>query len=175
MQSYPEELRQKALQLIATGMHTVEIAEVCGVSATTVRRWKNPAYHTSVIQAHNRWKVNNPERMAMAQRNWRRNSPEKAKAKDQRKYRRDYAKRPGKFHARAALYRARKRSVPGPANKIERLMCENYYILAKELTEQTWVLHHVDHIWPISKGGPHLPWNLRVVTAQENPSKGANI
>jgi 5-methylcytosine-specific restriction endonuclease McrA len=58
---------------------------------------------------------------------------------------------------------------------IEKLMCRNYYLMARELTEQTGVNHEVDHIWPISKGGPHLPWNLQVLTQEENRKKRDKI
>ena len=37
---------------------------------------------------------------------------------------------------------------------------------------ETGIKHEVDHIWPLSKGGPHLPWNLQVLT-KEDGTKGA--
>jgi RNA polymerase sigma factor (sigma-70 family) len=37
------------------------------------------------------------------------------------------------------------------------------------------VEHHVDHIFPISKGGLHTPDNLRVITAKENMMKRDKI
>lgn len=35
--------------------------------------------------------------------------------------------------------------------------------------------YEVDHIIPISKGGPHHPSNLRVITRQENRKKSAKM
>ncbi len=33
--------------------------------------------------------------------------------------------------------------------------------------------HHVDHVFPLSKGGLHVPWNLQVLTAEMNLHKHA--
>ena len=54
-------------------------------------------------------------------------------------------------------------------------MIEYRYQDAKRLTEETGVQYEVDHIIPLAKGGPHLPWNLQVITKAENLSKGARI
>ena len=45
------------------------------------------------------------------------------------------------------------------------------YKLRDLLTKATGVEYHVDHIWPLSKGGPHWSGNLQVITAEENLSK----
>ena len=34
---------------------------------------------------------------------------------------------------------------------------------------------HVDHIYPLSKGGLHVPWNLQYLTAEENMRKGSKV
>ena len=43
------------------------------------------------------------------------------------------------------------------------------------ITEETGVPHHVDHIYPISKGGLHHPDNLQILTATENIHKGNKL
>ena len=43
------------------------------------------------------------------------------------------------------------------------------------ITEETGILHHVDHIHPISKGGKHHPDNLQILTAIENIRKGNKL
>ena len=43
------------------------------------------------------------------------------------------------------------------------------------ITEETGILHHVDHIHPISKGGKHHPDNLQILTATENIRKGNKL
>jgi ribosomal protein S24E len=39
------------------------------------------------------------------------------------------------------------------------------------LTETTGIMHHLDHIVPLAKGGIHHPINCQVITAEENCSK----
>ena len=44
-----------------------------------------------------------------------------------------------------------------------------------DISESTGIPHHVDHIFPVSKGGTHHPSNLQILTAKDNLRKGAKI
>ena len=54
----------------------------------------------------------------------------------------------------------------------EREAIKSVYLKAQELTEQTGIEHHVDHIQPLSKGGEHAAFNLQILTREENLLKG---
>jgi len=58
---------------------------------------------------------------------------------------------------------------------IEKDRLEKSYKLRSLLTKATGVEYHVDHIWPLSKGGPHWSGNLQVITAEENWSKSDSM
>ena len=51
-------------------------------------------------------------------------------------------------------------------------LCIPFYAEARRLSRETGILHHVDHIIPLSKGGLHCQTNLQVLTATENIKKG---
>jgi hypothetical protein len=78
----------------------------------------------------------------------------------------------------AAKIKKRKRATPNWLNWFHKAQIEEFYELAAARTMQTGVEHHVDHVVPI-KGkkvsGLNVPWNLQVLTAQENMRKHARF
>lgn len=70
-----------------------------------------------------------------------------------------------------------KKAIPKPLRKcpIETDRLLKIYKLRAIISESTGVEHHVDHMWPLSDGGPHWSGNLQIITAEENLSKNASV
>lgn len=137
-------------------------------------------------EANIRWAKNNPNKVkAINQKSYRKHRAkklqivklwrEKNRERVQQRHRAWLKNNIAKTRAINANRRRQKRNAPGPHSIIEKLMVENYYQQAQKLSQSTGVEYHVDHIWPLSKGGPHLPWNLQVITARENLVKHNKI
>jgi hypothetical protein len=91
-----------------------------------------------------------------------------------------YAKiNPGKMNARSAKRNAAKfQATPKWLTRTQLFEIEGFYIEAARLTKETGIPHHVDHIVPLqgkTVRGLHVPWNLQILTAIENLSKGNRI
>ena len=92
-----------------------------------------------------------------------------------------------KLNAKDAKRRARKlNACPDWLTQEHHNVIADLYATAQKLTKETGIPHHVDHIVPL-KGkscdlgtglmrhtisGLHVPWNLQVVSEEENLSKG---
>lgn len=74
----------------------------------------------------------------------------------------------------AKRYASKMAAIPQVREDLEPIMRAEVlaiYAEARTTTELTGVRHDVDHIFPLSKGGVHAPWNLRVLLGSENQSK----
>ena len=59
--------------------------------------------------------------------------------------------------------------------EVERKRLQDTYKLRQLISDATGIEHHVDHMVPLSKGGPHWSGNLQILTATENLSKRAKL
>ena len=75
------------------------------------------------------------------------------------------------FARRSAERRAKLKGQSPKLSKSQKLWVKAIYKRAQLLTQLTGIIHHVDHWWPISKGGLHVPWNLYVIPAEDNLRK----
>ncbi len=75
----------------------------------------------------------------------------------------------------AKTYRYRSRKKNQMPSDVDHRKIESIYAKAEELTNLTGIMHHVDHIIPLSKGGLHHQDNLQVLTKEENLKKGNKI
>jgi 5-methylcytosine-specific restriction endonuclease McrA len=70
--------------------------------------------------------------------------------------------------------RRHREATPKWLTPAERLQMRELYVQARKLTELTRERYVVDHIVPLRGGsvcGLHVPWNLRVITQEENLKK----
>lgn len=116
-----------------------------------------------------RWAKENPEkRKAIAQR-WVKENPEK-RYETQRRGR---LNNPGLYAAHYKMRQQRKRqAMPAWADQDA---IRAIYDRCAEIVKQTGIPHDVDHFYPLKNDrvcGLHNEYNLRIVTAFENRSKG---
>jgi hypothetical protein len=121
----------------------------------------------------------NPEKFKEKSKLKRQENPEKTRKIVNKSYKKIYAKRYNQERARLNnLSASRRRATPRWISAIEKAMIQEIYDVAKSMTMQTGIKHHVDHIMPINgvnSCGLHLPWNLQILTAFENCSKKNKI
>ena len=144
----------------------------CGCIVKYVSTWschfcvKQKGYKKLMSGALDKYQT--PEVVNKRVKKWRENNPEKLKEQHQRQYEKDRG-------AKQAKYRATKRDQTPDLTPDEEQRIRQIYQECGIMTEQTGVLHHVDHIVPISRGGLHHPDNLQILTAYDNQSKGAKL
>lgn len=127
---------------------------------------KNKQYYAEYRE---NWRSNNQERKRKSDTEYRKANPQvhrKSILKWANKNR-------PKVNSIAAKRRAAKQNAtPSWANLDDIL---SFYEEAARLTAETGIEHHVDHIIPLQSEnvcGLHIPWNLQVLPAIDNISKG---
>lgn len=106
---------------------------------------------------------------------WRKANKE-IRRKDQALYRKRH---PGKVNAATAKRDSKKlQRTPRWLTNLQFSHIEMFYVAAVEMKKSTGVDFEVDHIVPLNGelvSGLHVPWNLQVLTASENSSKGNKL
>ena len=119
--------------------------------------------HREILQAQTRlWRKNHPEKCAEHRRKWAAVNPDKDRAAKQAYE----VANPENRRGASARRRARRLKASPPWLTLEQ---------RKErarIYRECPVGHEVDHIVPVVKGGPHIAWNLQILTRAENRKKG---
>ena len=121
------------------------------------------------------WKNKNKEHVRAEGLQWQRQNREKCRASSLAWAQRNKAK----ICRNTVAYKNRKsKAQPSWLSAIQLAKIAEMYDVALAKTTQTGIVHHVDHIYPL-KGlegcGLHVPWNLQVIPAFENISKGNKV
>ena len=149
--------------------HAVYCTELCGTLYRN-KRWQ-AANPDKMKRAIKRWGDRNRARVLENNRRWRHKDLAKhaQRAKDWRKA------HPEKWNALVmARYAAKTRAIPVWLERADKLEIEDTYRRAREVTATTGRRWHVDHIIPLRGKevcGLHVPWNLQVLSAEENVRK----
>jgi len=118
-------------------------------------------------------KALNPEKLREKSRassaRWRNNNLEKAKERNRIWRIENRAKTVAYAQKREAL---KKSAIP---DDFWHEAVLDLYRIAERITKCLGIEHHVDHIWPISKGGSHCHRNMQVIPAKLNQMKSARI
>lgn len=116
----------------------------------------------------------NKEKVTATKKAWRESNKEKVAA-SKKAYREANA---DKVNAIASRRRALKLNlIPKHLKKcpVEKQRLLDIYKLSTLISKATGIEYHVDHMWPMSDGGPHWSGNLQIITAYENMSKNASV
>ncbi len=112
------------------------------------------------------------ERRKRVRAKWVERNRERIRDRRRERERRDRCLHPGKYRARIAAYRARKREQLHPTANLK--LIQEFYKTAARITRCVGVSFHVDHVKPLARGGLHHETNLQVIPGRINQRKGAS-
>lgn len=156
------------------------------------RKWREANRERLLGKQREYWWANR-ERLREANKQWRKANAEKLNAKQREAYgrrrqdaanvERDRSRSKKHYEVNRGYYahktKARraieKAASPAWLTAEDRNWIEAIYAECAEITKRTGVKHEVDHIVPLqgeSVSGLHVPWNLQILTAEQNRSKG---
>lgn len=122
------------------------------------RRWRKYAKlnHDKVKAANRSWYSRNREQQRNRVLQWCKNNPDGAKRLSEKRV------------------EAFSTATPKWLTAIQKAQIREFYDVAKALSVQTGEKHNVDHVFALRGDGfdgLHVPWNLQILTAEQNAQK----
>ena len=159
---------------VANGLTTYFTGKPCKHGHVAKRITANKTCSICANASSNKVKKANPEKYLALIKEWQANNPDKITIY-QRKQRK---KNPGRRNMWTANYRQAKIDrMPKWLNAAHLLEMECVYKYCAALNN-IGLDYHVDHIVPLrgkTVSGFHAPWNLQILPARENMSKGNRL
>ncbi|MBC8222433.1 MAG: HNH endonuclease [SAR86 cluster bacterium] len=125
-------------------------------------------YHTENIEKMRNWRNSNLDKMKNAVKNWRKNNPEKLK-EGHKKWMKENAAHVREYNRKRRAKKALVTIQSFTAEQLDKRMS----VFGYKCVYCDGPFEHVDHVIPLSKGGPHCLSNLRPACQFCNLSKHA--
>lgn len=142
----------------------------CVCADNAFKKWY--ADHSADHLKHvNNWRQKNPDKVSATRTKWSESNPEKVRQSTRNWKRCNLSKVAESATRRRA---AKDLRMPNWLTSADRLEFDTVYAYCAAL-RSAGLDYHVDHIVPLrgkSVSGLHVPWNLQVIPAVENMSKG---
>ena len=148
------------------------------------------AHRKEAVEYNATYRVKNREQKRIRDAEYYQKNKDKIKAKQKNYYTRYYEQNKEHLSIKAKTYRktnsgkvnawtakrhaAKLEATPKWLTEEHLKQIEAFYVEAARLTRETGVRHEVDHIVPLQSKkvrGLHVPWNLQVLTKEENNRK----
>jgi hypothetical protein len=127
-----------------------------------------------VLASHGAWREANKEKDAATKRAYREANADKVAAY-KKAYRESNADKVTAYESRRRALKLKLIPKHLKNCRVEKQRVLDIFKLCRLISMATGVKHHVDHMWPVSDGGPHWSGNLQIITAYENMSKNASV
>ena len=137
--------------------------------------WRSPAsYQKSInhdIEAGRIYRKMNPEKVKKCNRRW----VEKNRLKYNAISKKWIKNNPDKVVEFAGRRRAREMNACVMLHRDQQKIIDSIYEYSQRITNCIGIMHHVDHIIPISRGGVHVHTNMQVIPASLNCRKSNKL
>jgi len=146
----------KSCRKIDSHKHYTENKEEISAKKMVYMKTYRKEKESEIIQRNAHYYQKNKKVMVVKSANWKKNNPGKRRAIRAKR-------RAAELHA----------TLPGMTEEHWKQI-QNIYIEAARMTKETGIKYEVDHIIPLQGKnvcGLHVPWNLQIITAEENRIK----
>ena len=141
------------------------------LSPDSFEKSKNWHKRPNAKESKKKWSAKNIEKIRKYAREYQARNRELSRERA-----RAYAKKnPAKRQDTEARRRARINDSYSSLCKKDKQIIFYFYECASRVSRCLGILHHVDHIFPLSRGGPHIPSNLQILPASINIKKKDKI